>query len=274
MDATAGSLYLCQVGETVSCAACCGLYNVAHSDYHRLFSLLAERTRQFEEVPREPTAILDFGNRIESRIKPNRPFDDFHHCPFIGLIGSGKQRVGCLLHPQGAGNRGIDFRGLSHYGAMACRVYFCPSCRSLSPVIHRMVLEAVDNWHLYGLVITEHRLLNGFFHAVERRMGRPLAQGDVARLAAGAPRVIREFLSLTLTWPYRPCLPPGGCSYFLSDRRYTKPPVRYPEPRTEPSRHDLLFQELVSCFGTPASLAAAESLMDRLVEGTTACFLP
>ncbi|MFW6272009.1 MAG: hypothetical protein ACOC1Q_03090 [Desulfosalsimonas sp.] len=30
--------------------------------------------------------------------------------------------VGCMFHPMADGNRGTEFRGLSHYGSMMCSI--------------------------------------------------------------------------------------------------------------------------------------------------------
>ena len=130
-NASPGGVYLCQVGERVSCGACCGLYNIADLSQRSLEVMLTEQTEEFARVPRTTEAIEAFQKKIEGWTPPQRPFPDFYHCPFLGLIGLNGRRVGCLLHPAAAGNNGIDWRGLSYYGAMACRTYFCPSVRHL-----------------------------------------------------------------------------------------------------------------------------------------------
>lgn len=90
--------------------------------------MLERRTRQFGAVPREIEAILEFGDKETERFaKTGRPLPEFHHCPYLGFIGEEKSRVGCMLHPMAEGNRGTDFRGLSHYGSMTCSIYFCPT---------------------------------------------------------------------------------------------------------------------------------------------------
>ena len=121
-----GGVYLCQVNQQVSCGACCGLYNVAEVSRDALESMLTDRTRNFARVPREADAIVAFGRQVLKKLRGRAPFPDFHHCPFVGLVGQSFARVGCLLHPLAAGNDGVDYRGLSYYGGMACRVYFCP----------------------------------------------------------------------------------------------------------------------------------------------------
>ena len=157
--------YLCQVNESVSCGACCGLYNVADASFERLQSRLAHRTRRYERIPNTIDAIEAFKEDIEDREKnERRPIPDFHHCPYIGLIGEKKLRVGCLLHPMNPKNENFDYRELSYYGGMTCRVYFCPSATKLPKDYAKIVKMLADNWYDYGLIITETKLLQAFFH--------------------------------------------------------------------------------------------------------------
>ena len=149
-----GGVYLCQVSETVSCGACCGLYNVAELSRDGLHAMLARRTRRFFSMSgRDLDAVLSFRKWVEDSEPQERPFPEFHHCPYIGLIGPNLSRPGCLLHP--LGNSGIDLRGISDYGGFACRSYFCPTHDCLSAGIKILIREAARDWFEYGLVITE-----------------------------------------------------------------------------------------------------------------------
>lgn len=265
MDNVPGGIYLCQVSETVSCGACCGVYNVSDNSRDSLLNRLQERTEAFLAVPREMDAILSFGEAAESRETWKKPFQEFHHCPYIGLIGSKRSRVGCLLHPLSSGNKGIDYRGLSFYGGMACRMYFCPSCHFLSPVIKAMVHEVSEDWYLYGLVITEKKMLEAFFQSVEVQVGRTLTVCDLTKNSR-CLEILQAFLALKIKWPFRPRPHPGPCNYFFKDQRYIKPPVNYDTAGRHPSRYDILFRELISRFDSNESLERAETLIDTLIE--------
>jgi hypothetical protein len=197
-----GGVYLCQVNDTVSCGACCGLYNRPDATRGRLQELLGGRTETFRRVTRDIDAIDAFRLETERREQCERPYADFYACPFLGLIGPHGSRPGCLLHPLADGNDGIDYRGLSFYGGLACRDYFCPTYRDL-PAAHKEIVKTVcTDWYLYGLVITEDRLLAAFFGEIESRLGRPLAPAEIS---AGQPAgdALRELFGakLTLPWP-------------------------------------------------------------------------
>lgn len=256
-------IYLCQVSERVSCGACCGLYNVADSSCPSLTKMLKYRTDAFACVPREPDAIAAFGEDISAKNSRNRPFPEFHHCPYIGLIGEKKLRVGCLLHPLAEGNDGRDFRGLSFYGGMACRIYFCPSSRTLSPVFKEIVRDVADDWYAYGLVVTETAMLDAFFTQVENRISRPLKKTDIFENDI-ALESLRELLTLKLRWPFRKA-GQGICNYFFEDQIYSKPRVNYKALGAEPSDYDILLQEMVSVFDSAEELRQAEKLLESLI---------
>jgi hypothetical protein len=259
-----GGVHLCQVSETVSCGACCGLYNRQDATRGRLAEMLVRRTERFRCTPRTADAIDAFRIEMERSDPGPRPFYDFYHCPFLGLIGVGSGRVGCLLHPLGEGNDGIDFRGLSFYGGLACREYFCPSCRSLPPAYKTMVQAACSDWYLYGLVITEDRLLSAFFGEVERRLGRPLA-ADAGPLGDAAVAVVAEFLALKVEWPFRGPKWKGPAHYIFKDGLHPRAAIDYARIGAGRSPHDVILQELESDVHTAAALAAAEGRIERLL---------
>lgn len=258
-----GGVYLCQVDEQISCGACCGLYNVEDASYANLMEMLTCRTEAFAKVPRNMDAILVFKQAIEDRELQRRPFPEFHHCPYIGLVGKARSRVGCLLHPLAEGNNGVDFRGLSFYGGMACRIYFCLSCHNLQKAYKEIVREVSEDWYLYGLIITEVEMLNAFFQELEKRLEKPIRKEDII----GNQRrmeTVRDFFALKLDWPFRSRPGTGLCNYFFEDQLYPKPPLNYEAIGTLPSRYDTILRELLSSFDSPDELHRAEALLDRI----------
>lgn len=260
---TPGGVYLCQVSETVSCGACCGIYNVADASREALTEMLTWRTRAFADAPRTPDGITAFKEAVEHREPQARPYPQFHHCPYIGLIGEDHSRVGCLLHPMASGNNGVDFRGLSFYGGLACRTYFCPTHRALSPEVKRIIRAAADDWQGFGLIVTEHALLSAFFAAVEATTGEPV---DAAAFLASEERVqaVRGLIRLKIEWPFR-AEPGKFCNYFFEDGLYPRPSVDYTACGGVASRFDAVFRGLDSAFRSADELCAAETLVEALV---------
>jgi hypothetical protein len=259
-----GGVYLCQVGGAVSCGACCGLYNRRGATRAELERLLAERTETFAAVPRTADAIDAFRIGRERRELCERPYADFYACPFLGRIGPDRERPGCLLHPLAEGNGGIDYRGLSFYGGLACRDYFCPTYRTLSPAYKELVQAACADWYLYGLVITEERLLAALFAAIEERRGRPVGP---AEMTANRPAraALRELLGAKVTWPF--CGPDrrGPANYFFNDGLHPLPPIDYARIGARPSRFDAILSALASTFDSRRELRAAEMRIDTLI---------
>lgn len=262
-------VYLCQVSETVSCGACCGLYNVADASFEALSQLLARRTRIFAALPRTMDAILDFGQTETARLGVP-PMPEFHHCPYIGFIGENVNRVGCLLHPQATGNAGVDFRGLSHYGSMTCNMYFCPSHRNLPDDFKQLLRDMADDWYHYGLMISEPVLLDALHGEIQKRAGGVKLTGDLNGRPKN-PALWREVFTLKTRWPFRA---PGRplANYFFNDPLYPKPAVEYARTSGENPGYDRIFRELHSEFLSPSALAAAKSHLDRLLDRLVAFF--
>ncbi|MEE4603200.1 MAG: hypothetical protein V2J65_18105 [Desulfobacteraceae bacterium] len=262
----ASAVYLCQVSERVSCGACCGLYNVADLSRDALEDRLARRTERFAAVTRSEDGIEKFRCEIEGWTPEDRPFPHFHHCPFLGLIGETRGRVGCLLHPAAPGNDGYDLRFMSYYGAKACRSYFCPSTQSL-PAQYLYILRALwDDWYEYGLIITEHRLLNAVFTLLENRIARPVVQDDFP-VHSEASHCLRKLLALKLSWPYRRAGSPGPCHFLFDNGLYPRKEVQWPVVVRPDVRYDIIFRELESHFGSERDVVQATALLDDVFGG-------
>ncbi len=258
-----GGVYLCQVNDKVSCGACCGLYNVPVLTRKHLTTMLARRTARFQKTHRSLDGILAFKQVMETIEDQRRPFPEFHHCPYIGLIGANRSRVGCLLHPLARGNHGIDYRGLSYYGGMACRIYFCPTYGQVPEVYKKIIVSSFGDWYAYGLAVTEWRLLNAFFLQLENRMGHPFSQVNLSE-NEGCSHAARELLTLKMDWPFRSLAGKGPAHYFFKDRRYARPPIDYERLGTAPSNYDSILVELESAFTARDDLLRAEALLESV----------
>jgi len=259
-----GGVYLCQVSETVSCGACCGLYNVTDLSGDGLHAMLAKRTHRFAGMTgRDLDTVLSFRKWVEESEPQQRPLPEFHHCPYIGLIGRNLSRPGCLLHP--LGNNGIDLRGISDYGGFACRSYFCPTHDCLSADIKILIRDAARNWFEYGLMVTEVSLVQAVLDAAGvaafRREGHDSAP-------AHCTNIIRKLMDLKRCWPYRPDSAYGRVHYFFNDRLYARAPVGYAAIGAEPSRYDRIFKELCSGFGSIKELREAEAVVTDMLKRT------
>ncbi len=255
--------YLCQVSETVSCGACCGLYNLPDISREKLEIMLTKRTEAFASVQRTEDGIFEFQRKNKGPHRLSRPFPGFHHCPFLGLIGGERSRVGCLLHPAVPGNKGVDYRSLSWYGELACRTYFCPATHKLPPVFQAIIVQVLDNWYIFGLIVTEHALVIAYFREVESRLGRQIAVSDYTQ-NIGAADALREFAELKSIWPYRRENSLGPCNFFFENGLYPRPDVCRTIPDIWTSRYEEIFRELDTGFSSMKEIGAAERLLDDL----------
>ncbi|HDI60499.1 MAG TPA: hypothetical protein ENF48_09140 [Desulfobacteraceae bacterium] len=264
-----GGVYLCQVNEMVSCGACCGLYNVADASRPALEAMLARRTTRFSRLPRQMEAILAFGEQTAAVEGQPRPYPDFHHCPYLGLIGEGRTRVGCLLHPLAAGNQGVDFRGLSEYGGMACRIYFCPSTRRLPGRYKAILRICFDNWYDYGLVVTERHLVAALLAEVERCLGQPLDPGALVRRPAQAA-ALGALLAIKRDWPFRHPSTGHLCHDLFRDDGGQRGPAGIEAQ----DFHTIVFRALESHLETAERLAAARAEVDRRLAAAVRALSP
>jgi hypothetical protein len=255
---------MCQVSAHVSCGACCGLYNVSDPSPAALEAMLVRRTRWFADVPRTVGGIDAFKARVQAGEPHARPFPDFHHCPFLGLIENTGRRVGCLLHPLARGNDGLDWRGLSYYGGMACRTYFCPSVKNLPARWLTAIRQSMDHWYLHGLIVTEKRLLSAFFQTLEQRIQRPVNREDFAPDSQAAT-LLRQFAALKIDWPHRRADAPGACNYFFEDGQYPRPTIAPDSIRPHGSGVHAILQELDSDRSAVKRNPAAADAVDGII---------
>ena len=263
--------YLCQVGASVSCGACCGLYNVMDASRLALERMLAERTRRFATVVRTIDGIMQFRASIEASENQQRPLPDFHHCPFLGLVGSCKETVGCMLHPLEPQNRGMDFRSLSHYGGMACHVYFCPAARLLPTRCKQIVRTVVSDWYLYGLLVTEHRLLKAIFDEIEQRLNRRVFMDDFTHNEKAREALYNLFL-LRVSWPFRRPGPLRLVNYFFNDHRHPRPSIDPDVGRQTIGRYHTILQELETRTDSAETVRQAGLYLDDKLRALQASF--
>ena len=193
--------HLCQPDGQKSCAWCCGLYNFQDLGREGLIRRLRARTETFASTDRTISAILHFSDKIRRDEQSQLADPDFYSCEFVGFVDPSETRVGCMLHPLALGNNSIDWRGLSHHGAMACQGFFCRAFRELSSGEKKVILKTVQDWYLYGLVISDVDFTKGFFRLAEERFGRRI--DPVRLLTPGASELLHDFFHWKIDWPFR-----------------------------------------------------------------------
>ena len=182
--------HLCQPDKQKSCAWCCGLYNCYDRSKSELARKLRTRTEEFARTRRTVAGILSFSENIREKEKLKLVDPEFYSCEFVGFLNEEETLVGCMLHPLARGNGGTDWRGLSFHGTMACQGFYCRSYRELSPFQKQIILSTVDDWFLYGLLISDADFIHSFFRLVEENSLDP-----AALLTAPALKLLEEFFN-------------------------------------------------------------------------------
>lgn len=255
--------HLCQPDDQKSCAWCCGLYNVRDSSREVLISSLRARTRSFAETERSARSIQHFSEYTKGIEKTDLVDPDFYSCEFLGFLDTSETRVGCMLHPHSRGNGGIDWRGLSFYGAMACRGFFCRSHRELNSAEKRVLLGTIQDWYLYGLVVSDPDYPKSFFHLAAQELGNRF---DMTRLLTPpASEVAYNFFSWKMDWPYgnRVSIPPALTAPRLSAARRTD--TKKNTAQESLTAVDLIFRSLGTDFKTSRERRKAEWEVERLL---------
>jgi hypothetical protein len=239
------------------------LYNVRNSSREVLIHILRARTESFAETERSARAIHHFSEYTTSIEDVELVDPDFFSCEFLGFLDTAETRVGCMLHPHARGNGGIDWRGLSFYGAMACGGFFCRSHRELNSAEKRVLLEMIQDWYLYGLVVGDPVYTKSFFHLAAQKLGNRF---DITRLLTPpASEVVYRFFSWKLDWPHRNKVstPPDLSDSRLSAARRTDRKKNLAQgPLTAV---DLILNSLGTDFRTPRERRKAELEVERLL---------
>lgn len=253
--------HLCQPDNEKSCGACCGLYNWHDHSRKTLNSLLQRRTSSFFSLGKE----IDFHHcRQWTEVPASNPklLEAIYNCEFLGFIDRGQKRVGCLLHP--SIHQGVDLRWNSFYGVELCAGHFCPSYTHLTKVEQSAVFMALDDWYLYGLVITDIDLVKEFFKHVQNRLGESIRVECLENIKVRT--ALRDFFRFKEFWKFSSAKNRLG-KYYFSYSEYHIARIEYEKRwQIKPSHFDKILVSLSSEFTTQTDVGEAESLIEEAIE--------
>jgi hypothetical protein len=254
-------VHLCQPDSQKACGACCGLYNYQDHSRAALKSLLEKRTALFNsfqgEIPFEE--YVQTANALaESPIL----FETIYNCPFLGFLDLDQKKVGCLLHP--SSHQGDDLRRNSFYGAELCAGHFCPSYSCLDSIEQRAVIAVLDDWYLYGLVITDIDLVKDFFHHTQNRLGESIRLERLEHEGVG--NSLKDFFRLKEDWPFASTDNRLG-KYYFSRSEYQIARIEYEKKwGITPSRFNKILVSLSSEFSCLEDVRQAEEIIEEKMQ--------
>lgn len=263
-------IHLCQPDHTKSCGACCGIYNFCENSKEHV---LARLRRNTEAVRRGPLGPRD---RIRSHSQNYRQedngagkrFQTVFNCEFPGFLNTAESRVGCLLHP--ARHEGDDLRHLSFYGQTLCAGHFCLSYYYLTEAEQRLVVDVIDDWYLYGLVVTDIDFVKGIYETISNRLGEGLKP---ERASNPAFRIsLARLYHLKIDWPFRPADPDRFGKYLFKGEHYEEIRIPYARWHRRPSVYNRILVALGSEPADSSDLDRAESLLDTHVSAVVSAY--
>jgi hypothetical protein len=195
--------------------------------------------------------------------------DDIHNCPYLGFVDEKRNRVGCMIHP--ANNDGRELRDASFYGAKLCNDHECPSDTALTQAEKEGVAAVIDDWYLYGLVITDIDFVKGFFKIAGDILGEEIRPALFSH--AGLKEISRSFFDLKESWPYRSSEKRFGkysfsIAEYRIEREVTKRNLSLP-----PSKYRNIFISLASDFETEKDFMDAERMLAGMITEFTALYI-
>jgi hypothetical protein len=252
---------LCQPDDLKSCAACCGLYNWHDHSRKALSTIVTLQTDLF--MQRESYDNLDaYRNERNARINNTKLFETIYNCEFVGFIDKNRRRVGCLLHPSVTGNHAL--RNHCFYGSKICHEHFCPGYGCFTTAEQQAVVATLDDWYLYGLVITDIDLVKEFFRHVEKGLGESIKPARLSH--APLLTLIHDFFYLKEHWPYRAAGNRLG-KYYFSESEYAIARIEYRKRWDVPeSPWDKILVSLESEFTTLEQVRDAEHILQNKVD--------
>ena len=249
-------VHLCQPDITKSCGACCGLYNWKDHSRAALQGILKIQT-SLVPIYRQTEDFDTYRKLRDIKIKNNKLFETIYNCEFLGFIDEPQKKVGCLLHPAVTG--GNDLRDYCFYGKEICSAHFCPGYSCLTTTEQKAVVHCLDDWYLYGLVITDIDLIKEFFKYAENKIGDSIKEYQLHTPAVA--NALREFFSFKENWKFKARENRLG-KYYFSEAEYNVARIEYKERWGIPaSRFDRILVSLESEFQTENDVHAAENLI-------------
>jgi len=253
---------LCQPDEKKSCGACCGLYNYQGSTREGLEAKFASRTERFYSLaPYTAEALNVYRQWVIDTETEGKLLKTIYNCEFLGFLDSGFRRVGCLLHP--LQHDGRDLRGCSFYGAELCAGHLCLSYQKLTLEEKWCAILSLDDWHLYGICITDIDLCKSFFDAVGKRLGRHPTLSMIA--CRDVQKAAKHFFSFKTDWPYRSREDGRFGKYCLAEDEYREASIPYKEIGCCKSPYDTFFLCFESHFNSVEEIREAEVILEQRI---------
>jgi hypothetical protein len=261
-------IVLCQPDEKKSCGACCGLYNYVDSSRSSIEKRLRERTKRFHRIVKNPGDVEKYSKEILAMEDFRKRYEVIHCCEYLGFLGKDEKKVGCLLHPEQ--NSGNDMRNVSFYGQELCAGHLCPSHYFIPQSQSQILKKIIDDWYLYGLVLTDIDLVTKYFQLIADRVGAELKPEVFEN--ENLKNIALEYFGWKITWPFRSPDANRLGKYYFDGSQYMISHIEYEKFGREISPLNSILLSLCSAFESREELEAAEKMIwSNIQEFITEC---
>jgi hypothetical protein len=254
-------IILCQPDNKKSCGACCGQFNWQNHTRKAIQDILEQQTKLFLSLPNYNN-LSEYKVQVNDSINNAKLFETIYNCEFLGFIDKEHTKTGCMLHP--AVTKIPDLRNNCFYGTEICESHFCPGFECLRIVEQRAVIESIDDWYLYALIITDIDLVKEFFKHIENKMGESIKEKHLNK--SGLNNALKDFFQLKENWGFRAKENRLG-KYYFSKAEYNIARIKYREKwGVTPSPFDKILVSLESEFKSLEELRSAESIIEDKIQ--------
>jgi hypothetical protein len=134
----------------------------------------------------------------------------------------------------------------------------------LDSVEQRAVIAVLNDWYLYGLVITDIDLVKEFFHHTQTCLGESIRLERFEN--EGVRNTLKDFLGLKEDWPYVSAENRLG-KYYFSHSEYQIARIEYEKKwGIKPSRFDKILVSLSSEFSSLEDVRRAEGILEEKIQ--------
>jgi len=250
-------IVLCQPDERKSCGACCGLYNYVDSSRSSLEKRLRERTKRFHQIVNNSGDVEKYSKEILAMEDFRKRYEVIHCCEYLGFLDNEEKKVGCLLHPEQ--NKGSDMRDVSFYGQELCAGHLCPSHYFIPQSQSQILIKIIDDWYLYGLVLTDIDLVTKYFQLIADRIGTELKPEVFEN--ENLKNITLEYFNWKLNWPFRSLETNRLGKYYFDGSQYMISHIDYEKFGREISPLNSILLSLCSSFDHALQLEQAEQMI-------------
>jgi hypothetical protein len=155
-------------------------------------------------------------------------------------------------------------RDVSFYGQELCAGHLCPSHYFIPQSQQQILMKIIDDWYLYGLVLTDIDLVTKYFQLIADRAGAELKPEIFDNVSLR--NIVREYFDWKITWPFRSLETNRLGKYYFDGSQYMISHIDYEKFGRSISPLNSILLSFSSSFKNTEELEEAERLIWSNIE--------